>query len=81
MEAAGIEPAASIQQSIDTSDVRMREKPLGVSGECCEDTDCQYKSLDDSLLRIIAVWETLREPIKKEVDAKCLEPASRDLSK
>ena len=80
MEAAGIEPSASNQQSIDTTDVTTRAKPLGVSGECCEDSDCRYKSLDDSLLSIIAVWETLPESIKKELEAICLQPALCDIS-
>ncbi len=80
MEAAGIEPLASNQQSIDTSDVTTRAKPLGVFWECPDGSNCQCMSLDDSLLRIIAVWETLPESIKKEVDAMCIQPASRDSS-
>jgi hypothetical protein len=70
--ATGVEPSASNQQSIDTSNVTTRPKPLGALGECCEDSDCQYKPLDDSLLRIIAVWEILPVSRKKGVNRKSI---------
>ena len=61
--------------------LRTRAKAWGVSGECCEDDDGQHKSLDDSLLRIIPVWESLPESLRKEVEATCLQPVSRNISK
>ena len=53
---------------------------LGVSGECLEYTDChRMAGIDAGLWKIINVWHTLPEAVRKEVEPKCLEPASRFL--
>jgi len=58
VEAAGIEPSSSSQQNIDTSDVTTRTKPLGVSGEYGEFSDChQMAGIGADLWAVIKVWQ------------------------
>ncbi len=52
---------------------------LGGNGEDGEFTDChRMAGIDATLWGIIKVWRTLPELLRKEVEAICLQPASRD---
>jgi hypothetical protein len=63
-----------------TGDAIFAQRPL--SGECGEVTDCRrLAGIDAGLWNIIRVWHTLPEQIRKEVEAICLQPVSRDISK
>ena len=52
---------------------------LGGHGEDREVAVChRMAGIDSGLWEIIKVWHTLPEVLRKEVEAMCLEPASRD---
>ena len=76
MEAAGIESEVANQQPVIPSEVALEPEPLGVFRECSNSSNCRCMSFDVRLKSIIAVWDTLPESIKKEMEAMCLQAPS-----
>ena len=81
MEAAGIEPESSTTHQGNLKQLKSALEALGGNWEDGQFSDCHcLAGIDAGLGQIIKVWHALPEALRKEVEAMCLEPASREMS-
>jgi hypothetical protein len=63
---------------MDSQELTSALETLGGDWEDGGVTDChRLAGIDPGLWNIIKAWHTLPESLRKEVEAKCLEPVSR----
>lgn len=80
MEAAGIEPEVSSTGSSDPITAYAKCHSVGAARALhVVGSSCRCMTLDARLRAIVEAWEHLPESTRAEVEALCLEPASRNI--
>ncbi len=72
-----LNPYSQNRNDIASKPLTASGKSLGVSGEWVEYNDCRLMAeIDPTLKKIIHVWDTLPESIRKAVETICLHSIS-----